>query len=234
MNKKFKIQNSKLFDKYGVTTEIIKINPVRPSITAIKHAAKVIRAGGLVVLPTDTVYGLACDATNPEAVTKVFTVKQRPLSQPLSIAVSNYQDIYIYVKNFTETAKILAEKFLPGALTLILTKKKTIPDIVTAGRADIGIRIPDCKIVLKIIDYAQVPIVIPSANLHNKPSPVTAEQALEDLNGKADLVLDGGKTKYGRESTIVSCIGEKIKIVRPGVISDDKIKHTIKKSGLLN
>jgi L-threonylcarbamoyladenylate synthase len=210
-------------------TEIIKIDNIRPELNTVKKAAKIIRNGGLVVLPTDTLYGLACDATNPEAVLKVYAVKKRPLSQPLSIAVSEYKDIYIYVESFTNLAKFLAKKLLPGALTLVLEKSDVIPDIVTAGRKDIGIRIPDCKILLEIIKYAKVPIVIPSANIHNHPSPISAKQVLGDLKEKVNLILDGGKTKYGVESTIVSCIGKKIKIIRQGAIPDYKIFNILPK-----
>jgi L-threonylcarbamoyladenylate synthase len=204
-------------------TEIIKINPNRPSIKIINKTAKIIKQGGLVVVPTDTVYGLICDATNPKAVAKVYFVKKRPLSQPLSIAVGNFPHIYKYVESVPKSAKMLAKKFLPGPLTIILTKSKIIPDTVTSGRNDIGIRIPDCKIVLTLIRILKRPIVIPSANLHNKPSPITALQALKDLDGKVDLILDGGETKHGQESTIVSCIGKEIKILRVGALSKKEI-----------
>jgi L-threonylcarbamoyladenylate synthase len=206
-----------------VITEIVKIKLQKPDAGLIKKAAKIIKNGGLVVLSTDTVYGLACDATNPQAVAKVFYIKQRPLTQPLSIAVSKYRHIYKYVESIPETAKILIKKYLPGPLTIILKKSTLISDIVTAGQNDIGIRIPDCKIVLMLIEYAKVPVVIPSANIHNHPSPTTAQQALKDLNGKVNLILDAGKTKYGNESTIVSCIDNKIKIIRQGVISSKEI-----------
>jgi len=204
-------------------TEIIKVNPNRPSLNVIKKAAEIINKGGLLALPTDTVYGLACDATNPSAVAKVFFVKKRPLTQPFSIAVSKSQDIYKYVENIPDAAKILAKRFLPGPLTLIMKKSKLIPDIVTAARDDIGIRIPDCKITLDLIKALKKPIVIPSANIHNKLSPTTAKEVLKYLDGKIDLILDGGKTKYGVESTIVSCVGKEIKIIREGAISAKEI-----------
>jgi len=210
-------------------TEIIKINPNRPSPTVIKKVSEIIKKGGLVVLPTDTVYGLACDATNPVAVAKVFFIKKRPVSQPLSIAVADFKHIYKYVGNITDSAKKLAKKFLPGPITLVLKKSSIIPDVVTSGRDDIGIRVPDCKIVLMLINALKKPIVIPSANLHKHPSPTTTQQALKQLAGKVDLILDGGKTKYGIESTIVSCIDNKIKILRVGAISTKQILTSLER-----
>ncbi|MCX7785695.1 MAG: L-threonylcarbamoyladenylate synthase [candidate division WOR-3 bacterium] len=206
-------------------TQIIKANPNQPEPKIIKIAGEVIIRGGLVVLPTDTVYGLVCDATNAQAVKKVYQVKKRPLSIPLLIAVSSVKDIAKYVRDIPAQAKILAKKFLPGALTLVLKKSSIIPDIVTAGRTDIGIRIPDCKLVLQLIRYTKRPLVIPSANIHNRPSPITAQQAIEDLSGKVDLIIDGGKTKHGIESTIVSISNNKIEIIREGAISYQTIKN---------
>ncbi len=210
-------------------TEIIKTNTNRPSIKIINKTAKIIKRGGLVVLPTDTVYGLVCDATNPKAVAKVYCVKKSPLTQPLSIAVNYFSYIYKYVENVPKPAKMLAKKFLPGPLTLVLSKSKTIPDIVTAGRNDIGIRIPDSKIIMMLLKILKKPIVIPSANIHNKPSPTTAQQVLKDLDGQVDLIIDGGETKYGIESTVVLCINEKIKILRVGAISKREIFSSLSK-----
>ena len=212
-----------------MNTIIIKINPNRPAITIIKKTAQILKDGGLVVLPTDTVYGLVCDATNPKAVKKLFKIKKRPLTQPLSIAIADFTHIYKYVESMPDTAKILAKKFLPGPLTIILKKSKTIPDIVTADRNDIGIRIPDCKIVLSLLKILKRPIVIPSANIHNHPSPTNAQRVLKDLDGKVDLILDGGKTKHGKESTIVSCINDKVKILRYSVITEKEISLSLNK-----
>ncbi|MEO0084912.1 MAG: L-threonylcarbamoyladenylate synthase [candidate division WOR-3 bacterium] len=209
-------------------TEVIKIDPDRPALTVIKKTAEVIRNGGLVILPTDTVYGLVCDAMNSTAVGKVFKVKKRPLSQPLSIAINDFRDVTKYVTDIPNVAKILAKKFLPGPLTIILKKAKTIPDIVTAGRNDIGIRIPDCKFVLRLIKILQKPIVIPSANIHNQPPPISVKETLKDFDGKVELIIDGGETKYRKESTIVSCINENITILRIGVISAKKIFSALK------
>lgn len=208
-------------------TDIVKINPRRPDIDIIRQAALIIRAGGLVVLPTDTVYGLACDATNIQAVKKVFAAKMRPLTQPLSIALAHTSQISRYVKKYPASARKLVTKFLPGALTLILEKSDVIPNIVTAYQKDIGIRIPDCKIPLMLLEILQRPVVIPSANRHNYPSPVTARAAIKDLTGKVDFVLDAGKTKLGKESTIVSCLGKEVKIIRHGAIPDNEIFRAV-------
>ncbi|MEO0092571.1 MAG: L-threonylcarbamoyladenylate synthase [candidate division WOR-3 bacterium] len=211
-------------------TPTIKVDPNRPAPQIIKIAAKIIIQGGLVVLPTDTVYGLVCDATNVQAVKKVYQVKKRPLSIPLLIAVSSIKDITQYVKEMPALAKHLAKKFLPGALTLVLKKSPMIPDIVTAGRDDVGIRIPDCNFVLELIRYTKRPLVIPSANIHNKPSPVTAQEICKDLAGKVDLIIDGGESKYKIESTIVSIVDDKIRIIREGAIPSKLIESFLKKS----
>ena len=209
-------------------TQLIKINPNHPSVSTLKKTAAIIKKGGLVILPTDTVYGLVCDATNPAAVRKLFKIKKRPLSQPLSIALSDLSHIYKYVENLPELAEKIAKKFLPGPLTLVIKKSKLIPNVVTAGRADIGIRIPDSKIVLMLLKLIRRPIVIPSANIHNRTSPTTAQLTLKDLNGKVDLILDGGKTKHGIESTVVSLTNNEIKILREGAISSKEIFSCVK------
>jgi L-threonylcarbamoyladenylate synthase len=209
-------------------TQLIKVNPNRPALSTLKKTADIIRSGGLVVIPTETVYGLICDATNQEAVKKLFQIKKRPLTQPLSIAVSKSSEIKKYTIDYTNKAKKLTRKFLPGPLTIVLKKSSLIPDIVTADRNDVGIRIPDSKIVLKLIELVQKPIVIPSANIHNQPSPTTAQQAIKHLNGKVDLILDGGKTKYGIESTVVSLVSKEIKVLRKGAISTKEILFCLK------
>jgi L-threonylcarbamoyladenylate synthase len=216
----------------NLKTQLIKINPNCPAISTLKKAAAIIKKGGLVVLPTDTVYGLACDATNPSAVKKLFHVKKRPLTQPLSIAVSKVQDLKKYAKDIPGQAVLLAKKFLPGPITLVVQKSSLIPDIVTAGRDDIGIRIPDSKIILMLIKLVRKPIVIPSANIHGKPSSTTAWQAIKHFLGNVDLILDGGKTKYAIESTIVSLTNNEIKILREGAISANEILSCVKSSHL--
>jgi L-threonylcarbamoyladenylate synthase len=156
-------------------------------------------------------------------VAKLFKVKKRPLSQPLSIAIVNFTHIYKYVGNIPDSTKILAKKFLPGPLTIVVKKSKVIPDIVTAKKNDIGIRIPDSKIVLSLLKILKKPIVIPSANIHRHLSPTNAQQVLKYLDGKVELILDGGKTKHQKESTVVSCINDKVKILRDGVITAKEI-----------
>lgn len=215
-----------------IKTQIIKVNPNQPDPKIIEIAGNIIIQGGLVVLPTDTVYGLVCDATNADAVKKVYQVKKRPLSIPLLIAVSSINDMSKYVKEIPQPAKVLAKKFLPGALTLVLKKSANLPDIVTAGRDDIGIRIPNCKLVLQLIRYTKRPLVIPSANIHNKPSPITAQEAHKDLEGKVDLIIDGGTTKHKIESTIISISNGEIKLIREGAIPFSKIKNYLDKTKL--
>jgi len=187
----------------------------------IEKAVKIIKNGGVVVYPTDTLYGLGANALDKGAVKRVFEIKGRKFNKPISIAFSSLEQAKKYVK-FNYTALKLAKKFLPGPLTLILPLKKKLPENLTQGKNEIGIRIPDNKIALELIKKSGVPITATSANLSGGKDPVTAKEAIKQIGNKVDLILDAGKCKYSKGSTIVK-IADEIEIIREGVIPKEKI-----------
>lgn len=191
-------------------------------------AAEILKSGGLVAIPTETVYGLAANAFDEKAIKQIFTVKGRPSDNPLIVHISAVEEVYDIVSDFTFNAQRLAQKFWPGPLTMILRKKDNIPSIVSAGLLSVAVRFPAHKVAQKIIRQTGVPLVAPSANLSGKPSPTKFNHVVNDLNGKIDAILDGGDCSVGLESTVVSFEGGIVKILRPGAISFDDLKSTVK------
>ena len=191
----------------------------------IKKAVSALKNGELIVYPTDTLYGIGADIFNEEAVKKVFEVKKRPFSEPLSVAVSSYRDIEKLAYVNDEIMKVV-KKFLPGPLTLVLRKKETVPDIVTAGEDSIAIRIPNNEIALKIVSNFGF-ITATSANIHNKPVPFTIDEIKRVFEDKIKLYIDHGKL-YGRPSTIIDLRDKEVKILREGSINLQKIKKGIR------
>ena len=196
-------------------------------VSAIEEAAEIIKRGGLVAFPTETVYGLGADGFNEEACRKIYEVKGRPPHKPLSLMVANHEMIDV-IAEVTPLAQRLIEEFLPGALTLILPKKATVPDFVTAGSQTVGVRMPDNEIALALIRSAQCPIAAPSANLSNEPPPITAQEVYKSFNDKIPLILDGGTCQFGISSTIVDLTHEEPVIIRKGAISDFDIINSIR------
>ncbi|MCQ2530589.1 MAG: threonylcarbamoyl-AMP synthase [Lachnospiraceae bacterium] len=190
-------------------------------------AGRVLRDGGIVAFPTDTVYGLGAIYRDEKAVAKIFDAKGRDEGKPLSILVSNIDQVNLLADfgsgEMAEKAGRLMKKYWPGALTLIFKKKPGIPDNVTAGGETIGIRMPDLDVTLKIIEAAGLPLAAPSANTSGKRSSVTAEDVSEDLDGKIDMIIDGGACKVGLASTVVDMTGDRPKILREGVITQEMI-----------
>ncbi len=211
-----------------MVTKIIKVNPKNPEVAKIKMAARVLKKGGLVAFPTETVYGLGANALNKKAVRKIFKAKGRPLDNPVIVHIADFKDLFKLAQNVPEEAKILAKKFWPGPLTIVLFKKKIVPDEVTAGTNTLAVRMPKNKIALKLIRASGVPIAAPSANLAGRPSPITAKHVFEDLAGKIDLILDGGRTKIGVESTVLDLTVQPALILRPGGVSLEKLKKILK------
>lgn len=194
---------------------------------AIKEAAAIVNAGGLVVYPTETVYGLGARASNRMAVLKVFAAKKRSLDNPLSVAVKDIKqaDEIAYVNT---AARKLARAFLPGPLTIVLKKKARLPKELTAGSDKVGIRIPNNDIALKLIELAG-PITATSANISGKQSITTAEEAHNQLDGVVDFVLDGGPSQIGIESTVVDLSDEeRLEFIRDGAVSRDAIKVALR------
>lgn len=186
----------------------------------------VLKSEELVIFPTDTLYGVAADPFNEGSVKKVFVAKNRPFDMALSIAVSN-EKMMESVAVLNDPARKLIRKFLPGPLTIMLTKKPTIPDILTSGSNQIGIRIPDHPFALRLIDKFG-PITATSANLHSHPDPVEASTAQKDLKGHAQVCVDCGRTKYNAPSTIVDISDGTVEVIRKGVISQEQIENALR------
>ena len=210
-------------------TKIIKINPKKIEISKIKKAAKILRNGGLVAFPTETVYGLGADALNPKAVKKIFETKGRPSDNPLIIHIANKEEIYRLIKELPKGTKTLMNKFWPGPLSLVLKKSKIVPEITTAGLDSVAIRMPANKIALSLIKETKMPIAAPSANLSGKPSPTRAERVISDLYGKIDAIINGGITKIGVESTVLDLTTNPPTLLRPGGISLEELEKILGK-----
>ena len=209
-------------------TIIVKMDPNNPDIEKLKDVAKIAKNGGLVAFPTETVYGLGTNALNEQAVKRLFKVKQRPPDNPVSILISNFGMIGTLAE-INNIAKKLIDEFFPGPITIIMKKKKIVPSIVTANTDKVAIRMPDHKIALKIVELAETPLATPSANLSGKPSPTKAEHVIEDFMGKIDVVVDGGKTGIGIESTVVDTTTQPVRIVRLGAIPVEDIESIVGK-----
>jgi L-threonylcarbamoyladenylate synthase len=185
-----------------------------------------LKAGDIVVFPTDTLYGLAADPFNENSVKKVFIVKDRPFDMPLSIAVSN-EKMMESVAVLNDNARRLIRKFMPGPLTIMLTKKPCIPDILTSGSNQIGIRMPDHPFALRLIDKFG-PITATSANTHSHPDPVDVAMVQKDLKSAVPLCIDCGKTKYSQPSTIVDVSDGIVEVIRKGVVSQEEIENALR------
>ncbi len=193
----------------------------------IQKASEIIRRGGLVAFPTETVYGLGADAFNPMAVARVFEVKQRPYFDPLIVHISETMEINRLVKEVPNGAKKLIEHFWPGPLTIVLFKRDEVPDIVTSGLPTVAVRMPRHPMTLEFIKLSETPIVGPSANPFGYISPTRAEHVREQLGDQIDFILDGGPCEIGVESTIVSFIDERPKLLRPGGIPLEEIEAIV-------
>lgn len=193
----------------------------------VERGAEIIKNGGLLGIPTETVYGLGANGLDPEAVLKIFEAKGRPQDNPLILHVAGMEQVPNFCKKIPETAWALMEKFWPGPLTLVLAAKEIVPKRTTAGLDTVAIRCPDCELTRKIIAAAGVPIAAPSANISGKPSPTTARHVLHDMDGKIDAVVDGGACRVGVESTIVDLTGEMPRLLRPGGITPDMLRAVL-------
>ena len=195
----------------------------------IEKAAEILRNGGLVGIPTETVYGLAADALNGTAVAKIFRAKGRPMDNPLIVHIAEFGDIEKFglTCEIPEKAKILAQKFMPGPLTIIMKKSDIIPHEVSAGLDTVAIRCPSHPVARAIIRAADTPLAAPSANISGSPSPTTAAHVMNDMNGKIDAIVDGGASEVGVESTVITLAGEVPCLLRPGGITLEQLRHAI-------
>lgn len=205
-------------------TKLIEFNSNRENINLIKET---IQSGELIAFPTETVYGLGADGLNEEAVKKIFQVKGRPQDNPLILHIENMEMLKELVEGDLSKAKDLIDKFWPGPLTLVLKKSKIVPEIITAGLDTVAIRMPNNEIALEIIKISNRPIAAPSANISGRPSPTDAKTCMEDLEGKIPLIIDGGNTLVGLESTVLDITGEIPTILRPGAITLEDIQEIL-------
>ena len=192
----------------------------------VEKAAQIIKNGGLVAMPTETVYGLAADALNGNAVANIFKAKGRPMDNPLIVHISDISQITGLVREFPENARRLAEKFWPGPLTIILPKSDNIPDEVSAGLDTVAVRFPSHPVAKALIG-ASCPLAAPSANLSGSPSPTTLRHVIDDMNGRIDAIIDGGDCAVGVESTVITLAEGKPRILRPGGITAEQIRSVI-------
>ncbi|MBM3244923.1 MAG: threonylcarbamoyl-AMP synthase [Candidatus Omnitrophica bacterium] len=206
-------------------TKLIKFNPDKIDSLLLQEAARVINGGGLVAFPTETVYGLGADALNPLSCAKIFEAKNRPLNDPLIVHIADKQDIFKVAGEIYKRTLGIIDEFWPGPLTLVLKKSQNIPQIVTAGLETVAVRMPDNPIALALIKEAQTPIAAPSANLFGRPSPTTAQHVFDDLKGRIDMIVDGGKTQVGVESTILDLTQTPSRILRPGGIDIEALRR---------
>jgi L-threonylcarbamoyladenylate synthase len=206
-------------------TKVYYLDRNNPDINIIKEASGVIKNGGTVVFPTETVYGLGANALDESASRKIFAAKGRPADNPLIVHVAD-KDISPYVEFIPEGAKVLMDKFWPGPLTIILKKSDIIHDIITAGLDSVAIRLPDNPIASRLIEESGVPIAAPSANISGRPSPTDVSHVIEDLSGKVDMILGGGRTDVGLESTVIDMTGRPT-ILRPGGITYEELKEVL-------
>jgi L-threonylcarbamoyladenylate synthase len=193
---------------------------------SLERAAQILRAGGLVALPTETVYGLGANALDPLAVEKIFQAKQRPAWDPVIVHISSLAMLEGLVTEIPEPARKLMHAFWPGPLTLLLPRAAAVPDAVTAGRPLVGVRMPSHPVALQLIRRAGVPVAAPSANTFGHISPTTAAHVLADLDGRIDAVLDAGPTSHGVESTVLDPCQNPMVIYRPGAVTAQQIRDT--------
>lgn len=205
-------------------TKVAIIKDIDKDIAFIKEAGEVIRNGGTVAFPTETVYGLGANALDEDAVKKIFVAKGRPQDNPLIVHVGS-KEISELVKEVPTVAKELINKFWPGPLTIILEKKDVIPNVTSANLDTIGIRMPNSEIALKLIKESGRPIAAPSANISGRPSPTEVNRCIEDLNGRVNYIIGGESSDIGVESTIVDCTVNPPMVLRPGGITLEMLQE---------
>jgi L-threonylcarbamoyladenylate synthase len=215
-------------------TDIIKINEKRPNHVIISKATKLICNGEIIAFPTETVYGLGANALDPSAVSKIFEIKGRPSDNPLIIHIADMKTLRTLVSQIPPRANRIIKKFWPGPVTLVLKKSNIVPKITTGGLSSVAVRMPSNNVALALIRKSGLPIAAPSANISGRPSPTTANHVKDDLDGKIKLILDGGSTKIGIESTVIDMTQPTPIILRPGGISKESIENEIGKVLLHN
>lgn len=208
-------------------TKVLKVSPENPEPEAIAEARDILLADGLVVIPTETVYGLAARALSTAAVQKVFAAKERPLSEPLPVQVARPDMLLAVSASATDLAQRLVARFMPGPLTLVLPSSGKLPEIVTGGSSTVGVRIPNHPVALAVLKAVGEPLVVTSANLSYRPAPTDAQAAVRQLDGKVDLVLDAGHCPVGIESTVLDLTVQPPRLLREGAISKVELEREV-------
>lgn len=211
----------------SMDTKVIRVNPKKPEEELIKEAAELIKGGKLVAFPTETVYGLGANGLDEDASSKIFIAKGRPQDNPLILHISSLEELKPLVKSIPKEAEMIAERFWPGPITMIFERSSLIPDVITAGLETVAIRMPNHPVALALIKASGVPIAAPSANTSGKPSPTLAEHVIEDLYGKIHMIIDGGATGVGLESTVLDLTGDRPTILRPGGVTLEDLRPII-------
>jgi len=193
----------------------------------LKVPAEILKQGGVVIFPTETVYGIGANALNEDAVKKIYKAKKRPIDKPISLLVSNMDMVQMVAKDITALEYKLMKAFFPGPFTIILKKKDVVPDIVTCSEDTVGIRMPDLELTRKLIDLAGFPLATPSANISGKPSGTILESILADFKDSVDYYINGGESKLGVASTIVKVIDGVPHILREGSITREQMEKVI-------
>ncbi len=206
-------------------TQIIDIRENRDE--ALKKSAELLKNGEVVAVPTETVYGLAANALDEEAVKKIYLAKGRPSDNPLIVHISSMSELSPLVAEIPEKVKIMAERFWPGPLTMIMKKSSLIPTVTSGGLDTVAVRMPQSEYARAIIKAAGVPLAAPSANLSGSPSPTNAKYVFDDMNGRIPLIIDGGASKIGVESTVITFATDIPTVLRPGGVTVEEIRDTI-------
>ncbi|OQX94801.1 threonylcarbamoyl-AMP synthase [candidate division KSB1 bacterium 4572_119] len=198
---------------------ILKINPEKPDINLLQKAAGILKDGGIIGYPTETIYGLGADVFNDEAVEKIYRLKGRDKNKPILIIAASLDQVKELIVSFPEKAVVLTQEFWPGPLTIVFDASPRLNKSITGKQQTVGIRIPNNQICLELIKFAGVPITSTSANLTGNKNPVTAREVAENFGDRLNLILDGGQSNSATPSTVISVINNGIKIIREGAIS---------------
>jgi L-threonylcarbamoyladenylate synthase len=217
-----------------IPAEMLATHTAALFAAAVKRAAELLRAGEVVALPTETVYGLAANALDPKAVAKIYEIKGRPAQNPIIVHVAGIEMAQRCVANWPESAAQLAQAFWPGPLTLVLPKAKAIPDLVTAGGATVGVRWPSHPFMQAVIRECDFPLAAPSANPSNQISPTNAEHVRGQLGNQVPLIVDGGQSQVGIESTVIDLTTIPPRVLRPGMIHDESLVAVVGELGTGN
>ena len=213
--------------------KVVKLDPVNPDQDKLLEPAELIKNGELVAFPTETVYGLGADATSDKACLKIYEAKGRPPDNPLIVHINSFEMFFKYTDFHDERILKIMEEIWPGPITLVV-KKRNIGDVPTSGLDTVAIRMPGHPIALKLIELSDRPIAAPSANISGRPSPTRASHVISDLGNRIPMIIDGGETFFGLESTVIQPVQDKIFILRPGPFSPEEIEEKFKMKVVLS